>query len=100
MKEERQIESQWIIRESLAEALGIYIAKEPSEKDTWRDKDIWSAFQHLKHEIEEIERSKTMDRQLHNALDACAQAAILASRIKLEMGTGRDKGYLLHTPTK
>lgn len=98
MNEERHIESQRMIRDCMAEAIGIYIAKEPTEKDNWRDKSIWQTFMHLKHEIEEIQRSKSSDRQLHNALDACGQAAILAARIKIEMGTGKDKGYLLHTP--
>jgi hypothetical protein len=94
--ESRQIESQMMIIEAMAEARGLYIAKEPKHFDEWRDKTVWEVFMHLKHEIEEIERSATTDRQLHNALDACAQASILAARIKLEMGTGKDKGYLLH----
>lgn len=96
--EARQVESQIMVRECMAEAIGLYIAKEPKHGDEWRDKDRYSVFMHLSHEIEEIKRSATDDRQLHNALDACAQAAILAAHIKLEMGKGKDKGYLLHTP--
>ena len=96
--EERQVESQTLVRVAMAEAIGLYIAKEPKHADEWRDKSVWETFMHLSHEIEEIKRSATSDRQLHNALDACAQAAILAARIKLEQGTGKDKGYLLHTP--
>jgi benzoyl-CoA reductase/2-hydroxyglutaryl-CoA dehydratase subunit BcrC/BadD/HgdB len=96
--EERQVESQMMVRECMAEAIGLYIAKEPKHTDEWRDKSVWANFEHLRHELEEINRSATTERQLHNALDACAQAAILAARLKLEMGTGKDKGYLLHTP--
>lgn len=96
--EDRLVDSQIRIRECMAEAVGLYIAKEPKHKDEWRDKTVWEVFMHLSHEIDEIKRSGTTDRQLHNALDACAQAAILAARIKLEQGTGRDKGYLLHSP--
>jgi hypothetical protein len=50
---------------------------------------------HLKHEIEEIERSDGLDRQIHNALDACAQAAILSARMKLELDN-KNGDYLLH----
>jgi hypothetical protein len=96
--ETRQVESQIMIREAMAEAIGLYIAKEPKHSDEWRDKSVWEVFMHLSHEIDEIKRSGTSDRQLHNALDACAQSAILAARIKLEQGTGKDKGYLLHSP--
>jgi len=80
----RLMESQDLIRECMAESLGIYMAKEPKIRDQWREETVWKVLMHLKHEIEEIERSKSADRQYHNALDACGQAAILAARIRLE----------------
>ncbi len=78
-------ESQMLLEKMMNRAMGLYIAKEPKHADEWRDKNIWQNFMHLKHETEEIERSKTVDRQLHNALDACAQAAILAASIYIKM---------------
>lgn len=95
----RLTESRLMIEKAMSEAMGLYIAKEPKHTDEWRDKDVWSNMKHLEHEIDEIKRSKTSDRQLHNALDACAQSAILAVSIKLKQQIGeKDKGYLLHTP--
>jgi len=94
-------ESKSIIEKCMTEALGLYTAKEPKHGDEWRDRDIRSNFLHLKHELDEIQRSKDSVRQLHNALDACCQAAILAANIKLEQNIDeKDTGYLLHTPKK
>jgi hypothetical protein len=92
---ERVKESKQMVERAMFEALGLYTAKEPKHGDEWRDKTIWQAFMHLKHEIEEIERSDGLDRQIHNALDACAQAAILSARMKLELDN-KNGDYLLH----
>ena len=92
----RIIESKNMVERCMFEALGLYTAKEPKHNDEWRDKSIWQNMKHLEHELEEIKRSKDSNRQLHNALDACAQAAILAARIKIEMRDSEDKAYLLH----
>lgn len=92
-------ESKLMIEKCMSEAIGLYTAKEPKHGDEWRDTDIFSNFNHLKHELDEIKRSKDSVRQLHNVLDACCQAAILAARIKLSQNIDeKDNGYLLHTP--
>ncbi len=92
-------ESKLMIEKCMSEALGLYTAKEPKHGDEWRDTDVRSNFNHLKHELEEIKRSGDSVRQLHNVLDACCQAAILAARIKLSQNVeDKDTGYLLHTP--
>ena len=88
----RVIDSHKRVQQMLDKAMGLYIAKEPKHKDEWRDKTVWQNFMHLKHEMEEIERSKSADRQLHNALDACGQAAILAASIMLKMEEEEGEG--------
>lgn len=84
-KKNRIIESQELLRSVMAESLGIYMAKEPKNFDQWREQDYWQILSHLKHEIEEIDRSITLDRKYHNTLDCIAQAAILASYLRLKM---------------
>ena len=87
----RLSESRNLIREMMNTAMGLYIAKEPKHGDEWREKGYWKNFMHLKHELDEIERSKSYDRKLHNALDACAQSAILASMILLQEKADLEK---------
>lgn len=83
-EEKRMMESQDFLREVMAEALGIYMAKEPAEKDGWREKTIFQNVQHAAHEIEEIKRSTTLDRKYHNCLDLIGQAAICAAQVRIE----------------
>lgn len=82
----RKMESQDLLRQVMSEAMGIYMAKEPSNGDSWRDNNqvtMWGLFQHLKHEIEEIDRSESKDRFYHNCLDAINLLAMLAARTRL-----------------
>ena len=80
-KEENDlIKSQDLLRSIMSEAIGIYMAKEPAEKDNWRRVSVWQLLQHAKHEFEEIERSDTKDRYYHNCLDLLCLVAMLASR--------------------
>lgn len=72
------------IRRMLDAAYGLYIGQEPKHSDSWRKLSSGELYAHLKHEIEEIKRSVTRERRFHNALDACALAAILAARIEIE----------------
>lgn len=78
------MESQDLLRECMAEALGIYMAKEPKIKDQWKNQQLWEVIEHLNHEVQEIKRSKELDRIYHNALDAIGQASIIASWCRLE----------------
>lgn len=92
-------ESKLMIEKCMSEALGLYTAKEPKHGDEWREKSVWSNMKHAQHEFEEIKRSKDSVRQLHNALDLCCQAAILAASIKDNQDIdGKDTAYLMHTP--
>lgn len=81
----RLMESQDLLREVMTESIGIYMSKEPNPKfgDSWRDLSIWQLIQHLAHEVEEIKRSDTEDRQYHNALDSIVLAAMIAARVRL-----------------
>lgn len=81
--EKRLMMSQELLRDIMHEAVGLYMAKEPKIGDQWRDMKYWDAWNHLKHEIAEIERSTTLDRQYHNMLDLIGQAAICAACIRI-----------------
>lgn len=80
----RSEDSRMRVRRMLDAAYGLYIGQEPKHSDEWRDVDSGKLYAHLKHEIGEIKRSKGRDKRFHNALDACALAAILAARIEIE----------------
>lgn len=80
---ERRRESRNIIRKMLDTAFGLYIGEEPKKGDSWRDQDYGKLYSHLAHELQEIKRSKTTERQFHNCLDACVLAAILAGKVVL-----------------
>lgn len=82
VKDNRLMDSQDLLRGIMSEAIGLYMAKEPKIRDQWRDLKYWEVWQHLKHEIAEIERSDTIDRQYHNLLDLVGQAAICAAWIR------------------
>jgi hypothetical protein len=82
-KDNRLMQSQDVLRQVISEAIGLYMAKEPKIGDQWREQDFYAILMHLKHEIAEIERSSSLDRQYHNALDAVGQAAIVAAWLRL-----------------
>ena len=66
-------------------AVGIYMAKEPSEKDGWRDVNFWNLVQHTRHEFEEVLRSgQDVDRKYHNLCDLIGLMSMLAWRIRYE----------------
>ena len=65
-------------------SLGSYIEQEAKKKDDWRDIPFGQVYAHLKHEIEEIRRSKTKTQQLHNCMDACSLSAILVAKLMFE----------------
>jgi len=62
-------------------SLGSYIEQEAKKKDDWRNKSFGEIYAHLRHEIEEIKRSKTKTQQLHNAMDACSLSAMLVAKL-------------------
>ena len=92
----RMIESQNMIQAAMNKAFGLYIAKEPKHGDEWRDKTSWQNFKHLEHEIAEIQRSKKLDREIHNGLDACAQAAIFTATLINSTETIDESLYMKH----
>lgn len=71
------------VREMLNAALGVYIKAEPKQRDQWRDQSFNGVWAHLLHEVEEVKRSGSVERKLHNLLDLCGQAAICAAHIQL-----------------
>ena len=77
----RMVESRQRLYKAMMLALGSYIEQEAKKKDSWRDKSFGENYAHLRHEIEEIKRSKSKTAQLHNCMDACALAAILVAQL-------------------
>lgn len=80
----RMAESRVLVRTALDIAMGVYVEQESKKTDSWRDTNWGDLIQHLKHEIHEIQYNKSFTKQLHNALDATALAAILVAKIIVE----------------
>jgi len=83
-QDKRLSESRQLIHDAHMISYGSYIEQEASKFDTWRDQTYWQLVQHLRHEVDELERSKTRVAQLHNAIDACSLASIIIGRHMLE----------------
>lgn len=62
-------------------ALGAYIEQEAKKLDDWRDQNFGQLYGHLKHEIEEIGRSKARTTQIHNCMDALMLSCILLDKV-------------------
>ncbi len=84
LKSSRLIESRNMVRDALDMAYQVYIEVEGRLGDSWRDKSWNDVFNHLKEEIVEIENTPEPHERLHDCLDACALAAILAAKTILE----------------
>jgi len=80
-EDESMTVSRKLLRDAMMISLGSYIEQEPKKKDSWRNQTYGQIYAHLKHEIGEIERSKTKTTQLHNAMDACTLAAIMVANL-------------------
>jgi len=65
-------------------ALGSYIEQEAKKLDQWRDETFGQLYGHLKHEIEEIGRSKGRTIQIHNCMDALMLSCILLDKVMEE----------------
>ena len=82
--DKRMSESRSILYQAHSLAMGSYIEQEATKQDQWREQSWWQLMQHLKHEIRELERSKSRIVQLHNAIDACSLSAILMGKLVVE----------------
>ena len=69
------------LRQALDIAFGVYVEQEAKKFDQWRDQSFGQLYAHLKHELEEIKRSKSRTQQLHNCLDAVMLSAMLVAKI-------------------
>lgn len=79
------------MRQMLDASWGVYIKQEPKQRDSWRDVTYGQLWSHLLHEVEEIKKSTTKEKRLHNALDLCGLAALLAAKVQLEVEEGLNK---------
>lgn len=80
-QDKRMTESRRLLQKSFYIAFGSYIEQEAKKLDQWRDQTFWQLLQHLKHEVGEIERSKSRTVQYHNAIDAVMLADMILSKI-------------------
>ena len=62
-------------------ALGAYMEQEAKKDDNWRDRSYGELYNHLKHEITEIQRSKDLTKQIHNITDAVMLSTILLAHV-------------------
>jgi hypothetical protein len=83
LKYQRVDDSRRRMKEMLDASYGVYIKMEPKQKDSWREQTMGQLQAHLEHELAEIKRSDTLEKKLHNALDACGVSALLAARLQL-----------------
>ena len=79
--DERLSESRRLLERAFYVALGSYIEQEAKKLDGWRDVEFGKLYSHLRHEIEEIKRSKTLTQQIHNAIDAVMLSTMLLARL-------------------
>lgn len=86
---DRLLESRRIVREMLDKAFEVYLEEEGRKGDSWRDRSWRELYEHLKGEIEEIASADDPDEILHDCLDACALAALLAAKTVIDMGAVR-----------
>lgn len=61
-------------------SLGAYIEQEAKKKDQWRDETFDMLYKHIRHELEEIDRSNTQTKLLHNLMDLNSLAVILYAK--------------------
>ena len=80
-KDYRMAESRIILKRAFNIALGSYIEQEAKKEDRWREQSFGELYAHLRHEIEEIRRSKSRTGQLHNAIDACILSGMLIAKL-------------------
>ena len=80
-KDYRMFESRMMLKRAFNIALGSYIEQESKKEDRWREQSFGELYAHLRHEIEEIRRSKSRTEQLHNAIDACLLSAMLIAKL-------------------
>ena len=83
-EDKRMTDSRKKVLQAMMISFGSYIEQEAKKKDTWRDMNFGQLYAHLRHEIEEIKRSKTKTQQLHNCIDACCLSAILVAKLLFE----------------
>lgn len=62
-------------------AMGSYVEQEAKKEDTWRDETFRNLYLHAKHEFVEIDRSKSLTKQIHNATDLVLLANILLAHL-------------------
>ena len=80
-QDQRMVKSRQLLQKAWNVAFGSYIEQEATKGDSWRDHTIWQQVQHLRHELDEIERSKSATAQLHNAIDAVSLSTMLLATL-------------------
>jgi len=74
------------LKEAFFFAFGAYVEQEAKKLDQWRDQSFGQLYSHLKHELEEIKRSDSKTKQLHNCMDAVMLSTILLAKVMEQEG--------------
>lgn len=85
-KGERVDESRLRLVIAFFHALGTYQEQEAKKEDQWRDQNWWQLVNHLAHEVEELKRSDTQLKVLHNLCDLVGLSVILLATLMEELG--------------
>ena len=86
IKDERIDESRLRLVNAFFYALGSYQEQEAKKEDQWRDQNWWQLVNHLAHEVEELRRSDTKIKLLHNLCDLVGLSTILLATAMEEAG--------------
>lgn len=86
LKDQRMDESRLRLVNAFFFALGAYDEQESKKEDQWRDQTWWQLVKHIAHEVEELKRSDTRMKLLHNLCDLVMLADILLATAMDESG--------------
>jgi len=76
-------ESRGMIQQALDMAYGSYIEQEGKKGDIWREQSLGEIYNHLKHEIQEVQgnlKQGEIGYLCHNAMDVIELGAILLAQ--------------------
>lgn len=86
MKNERVDDSRVRLEKAFYFALGAYTEQEAKKWDQWRDQSWGQLYNHIKHELQEIKRSESHLKLIHNLCDLVGLSTILLAHIMEKTG--------------
>lgn len=86
MKTGRVDESRLQLEKAFYFALGAYTEQEAKKIDEWRDQSWGQLYNHIKHELQEIKRSDSQTKLIHNLCDLVGLSTILLAHVMEKAG--------------